>query len=141
MVSRGTRRCRAVAAVVVAALLLLACPAWAETPPAGEGGSKLQYVVRGAFVLTAALILFVVIRAALSKPDDTTRLAAATARLDRAMGLSSPGSTPNRPGNDVGLRVARHYLQPFAVAARTGSVPVHDTASTPNQALLVERVH
>jgi len=110
MARRQTPLSRFVAAVLVAALLALSAPARAaETGTEAGGTSKWQYVGRAAVVLGAALILFVVIRAAFSKPDETSRLAAATAKLDRAM-EPRPGASGTAPDLDLRLRQVRSRL-------------------------------
>jgi hypothetical protein len=108
MVIRATAR-RWVAAVLVAALLAVSSPARADDT--GEPGkiSSWQYIGRGALVVGAAVIVFIIVRAALSKPDETSRLAAATAKLDRALApppVTAAARAPaaRAPARDLGPR-------------------------------------
>lgn len=111
------------AAVLVAALLASSCPAWAsETGEVGQT-SKMQYVVRGVFVLTLALIVGVGLYAVLSKSDDTARLAPATAKLDRALGLTSVTPATRAVGHDVALLLSRWWLPSGSVAAAPAARP------------------
>jgi len=130
MANRPTITRRFVAALLVAALLALAGPARADDTGAVGETSKLQYVGRAVLVVGAALILFVVIRAVLNKPDETTRLAAATAKLDRAMELRPAGASGKAPELDVGLRRGRSWRLPDARAAAPARIST-PTSSRP----------
>jgi hypothetical protein len=64
------------------------------------------------FVLSFLLLGFVVVRAALTRSDDTSRLRAATAKIDQALGLlPADGATGTGPYHtrftSIGRREAR----------------------------------
>ena len=85
------------AAALLLVLLLCAAPVRArEGELPGEAGyqrSKLTYLIPVAFVVSFVLIGAVLLTAALTRRDDTARLRAATAKVDRALGLLGGPST------------------------------------------------
>jgi hypothetical protein len=117
MMSRLRRLGRA--ACVLALVLALLAPGVARAQTSQEvqqhGISNLQYVVRGTFVLTFAALVFILVQAARSPSQDTSRLKAGLDAVDRGLARAFGRQAAERGAHDTRLqRQAHRGLHPSA---------------------------
>jgi hypothetical protein len=119
-IRRHARRgARTALAVTLAVLLAAPAVARAQATTEDRGTSGLQWVVRGGFALTFVALAFILVQAARSPSQGTSRLAAGTAAVDRGLARARSVTGPERAGDDTrsprsarpatarGLRLAR----------------------------------